>query len=493
MSNTPEAGDFIPWTTEDANKASAQQLSEYISNRINDYDDEKIGGSLLHEYFVHDFQNFNETIFRKIPNLKSLRDYLRSHDVFVEKRRGTKMAPALFKTCTSEYMPLPSGEQIEVLPQFKSQQTFTTSQSPSQTQPALQQHYQRSDEDKKTTALINLNKICKDNQKYRGSPDEFFDIKFATFAENCKTVGLPGTRHHEAFHIMLEGPALQHYRTIVSQNNMIIPSISILTTEIKHFFEGKERESMLRSQWNEISLFSVLAEQPETQKDVEKALTVLVQNLRHLQQGLSASYRSEEIFYGKLIDSCKGHPATNIACSTTPTGDTSIDFINRAKANISTWRTSQALAKNPQYQQFFESEDKQEDTFYTDRRFQGSFNKRLRGPQDSYQSRNLENQRKNFNRTRRTCYVCRKENCWSTRHTEEERQQARKRLKNAYHRQNHSYISDAEFDERFDAFVSEIEASIHDDDFVEQLAATTINDSDDIEHFLLAPGENHQL
>ncbi|RKF60203.1 putative glycosyl, partial [Erysiphe neolycopersici] len=81
-----------------------------------------------------------------------------------------------------------------------------------------------------------------------------------------------------------------------------------------------------------------------------KTLTLLVQRLRHLQKGLSASYRSEEIFYGKLVDSCKGYPATNIACSTTLRGDTLIDFKNRAKANISTWKASQGMTNNPQYQ-----------------------------------------------------------------------------------------------------------------------------------------------
>ncbi|RKF71330.1 hypothetical protein GcC1_102016 [Golovinomyces cichoracearum] len=49
MSTTQEAGDFVPWTIEEANKASAQQVSEYISIQIDDYDGEKIGGSLLHE------------------------------------------------------------------------------------------------------------------------------------------------------------------------------------------------------------------------------------------------------------------------------------------------------------------------------------------------------------------------------------------------------------------------------------------------------------
>lgn len=370
MSTTQEAADFVPWTIEEANKASAQQVGAYITERLQDYDDEKIGGSLLHEYFVYDFKSFNETIFRKVPDLKPLRDYLRSHDVYVEKRRGVHMTTALTKILSSPYMPLPSGEQIEVLAKFKSSQMLTNSQSQSQSQPTFQPAYQRSDEEKKSYALVNLSKIYKDNQRYGGSPDEFFDDKFATFTENCKTAGLPVTRYHEAFHIMLEGAALQHYRDIVRQNKETIPSVATLVTSIKELFEGKEHESMLRNQWDETTLFSILAEQPENGKDVDKALTTLVQRLRHLQQGLSPPYRSEEIFYGKLSDSCKGHPATNIACSTTPRGDTSVDFINRAKSNISTWKKSQLLAKQPQFQQFFE-DDSGECCFYTDRRFQG--------------------------------------------------------------------------------------------------------------------------
>ncbi|RKF60196.1 putative glycosyl, partial [Erysiphe neolycopersici] len=187
---------------------------------------------------------------------------------------------------------------------------------------------------------------------------------------------------------------------------------------------------------------------------------------------LSASYRSEEIFYGKLVDSCKCHPATNIACSTTPRGDTSIDFINRAKANISTWKASQGMKNNPQYQQYFEPENRIEDSFYTDRRFQGSSNRGRREPQSNHQLRNSENQRRNYN---------------------QERQQARKRLKDIYHRQYPTYISEAEFNAKFDLLLNEIEASNQEYDFVEQLAAITINEPLDSEHFLLDPEEKFQL
>ncbi|RKF83236.1 putative glycosyl [Golovinomyces cichoracearum] len=350
---------------------------------------------------------------------------------------------------------------------------LTNSQSQSQSQPVFQQAYQRSDEEKKSYALVNLSKIFKDNQRYGGSPDEFFDDKFATFTENCKTAGLPVTRYHEAFHIMLEGAALQHYREIVRQNKETIPSVATLVTSIKEFFEGKEHESMLRNQWDETTLFSILAEQPENGKDVDKALTTLVQRLRHLQQGLSPPYRTEEIFYGKLSDSCKGHPATNIACSTTPRGDTSVDFINRAKSNISTWKKSQLLAKQPQFQQFFE-DDSEEYCFYTDRRFQGRSGKQQK--RHNYNNQNNHQQSNKGYATRsRFCY------------------KARNRLKDAYHRQNSTYISDTEFDKRFDAFVSEMETSNLDDEFIEQFKAFTIEDNHNTEHVLLTAEDMHQL
>lgn len=206
---------------------------------------------------------------------------------------------------------------------------------------------------------------------------------------------------------MLEVAALQHYRIVVNQNKSITPPISTLVIEAKQLFEVKEHESMFRSQLNEISLFSDLAEQLETPIYVGKALPALVQRLRHLQQGLSASYRSEEFFYGKLVDSYKGHPAINIASSTSPIGETLIDFINRAKANRSTWKVSKILANHPQYQQYFGAEYEQ-DSFYTDRRYQGGFNKGRRGPQNNYQTRNPEAQKGNFNHTRRECMYAKK-------------------------------------------------------------------------------------
>ncbi|POS83847.1 hypothetical protein EPUL_003811 [Erysiphe pulchra] len=207
MNDIQEAGEFFQWTIEEANKVSAQEVFEYVFARTHDYD---------------------------VPDLISLRDYLGSRDVFVEKRRWIKMASALVQTCQSNYLQLPNREQIEVLPNFRSQLLTPTSQS----QSASPKPYQRPIEEK------------------------FFDNKFATFTENCNTVGLPTSPQHKAFHIMLQGAALQHYRSIVSQNEMVISEISTFATKIKQFFEGRERESMLRSQWNETSLFSIITENP---------------------------------------------------------------------------------------------------------------------------------------------------------------------------------------------------------------------------------------
>ncbi|POS86586.1 hypothetical protein EPUL_003465 [Erysiphe pulchra] len=117
---------------------------------------------------------------------------------------------------------------------------------------------------------------------------------------------------------MIKSTGLQNYGTIFNQNNKIISPISTLTTEIKQFLE------------------------PETQKDVDKALTVPLQRLCHLQQGPSASYRYEKFSYDNSLIAIENiqNLATNIVCSTKPVGDTSINLIDRAKANISKWRAS---------------------------------------------------------------------------------------------------------------------------------------------------------
>lgn len=114
-------------------------------------------------------------------NLKLLHDYLRSHDVIVQKCGDITIALALFKTCTSQHTPLPIEEQVEVLPLFKIQQLSWKIQTQPSSQFALQQPFQRLDEDKMTT-LISLS----------------------------KTMGLPTIKLNEAFHIMLEDAALPH-------------------------------------------------------------------------------------------------------------------------------------------------------------------------------------------------------------------------------------------------------------------------------------------
>ncbi|KAI1008079.1 hypothetical protein K3495_g157 [Podosphaera aphanis] len=172
--------------------------------------------------------------------------YLSCHGVIVDERYGIKMALALAKTCNSSYMPLPSEEQMEVLSIYRRNlQSIPNSQTNVQTepiaqavlfQPDLQPTHQRSEEDKKAYALINLCKIYNHEQKYEGSPDEFFDDKYATFVENCNTVGLSKTRHNEAFRMMLKGAALQHCRTIIQQNKSIIPPLDKLVIAMKDFF-----------------------------------------------------------------------------------------------------------------------------------------------------------------------------------------------------------------------------------------------------------------
>lgn len=143
------------------------------------------------------------------------------------------------------------------------------------------------------------------------------------------------TQFHEAFHIMLEGTALQHYRNTVRQNREIIPPADTLVTLIEELFGGKRHKKCIEIRGTKKTLFSILAEQSESGKDVDWALTTLLQRLGHLQQHLSYPHCTGEILNGKFWDNFKGLPAANLAYSITLREDTSIDSINRPKSNIS--------------------------------------------------------------------------------------------------------------------------------------------------------------
>jgi hypothetical protein len=108
----------------------------------------------------------------------------------------------------------------------------------------------------------------------------------------------------------------------------------------------------------------------------------------------------------KLVLACRSLPECQIACSAP--ADTLNSMINTLKSSITVY-------------EFSYSQGNTSHTYMTDRRFRSNNDNRFR--RKGNQSR--------FNRQRR-CFVYDKNDCWSTNHTESERQQAQERFKEKY-------------------------------------------------------------
>ncbi|KAI0992301.1 hypothetical protein K3495_g15885, partial [Podosphaera aphanis] len=104
-----------------------------------------------------------------------------------------------------------------------------------------------------------------------------------------------------------------------------------------------------------------------------------------------------------------------------------------------------------------------------DRRYHGNSNNK---PRQANNFNKFDRNQRN-DRQHKVCFVCRKEGCWSTRHSDNERQQARKRLRDAYSRsekssyrnENRRFLSETDFDEdNVNSFIQEYEGLDPDDD-----------------------------
>ncbi|TQS34122.1 hypothetical protein Golomagni_05508, partial [Golovinomyces magnicellulatus] len=186
--------------------------------------------------------------------------------------------------------------------------------------------------------------------------------------------------------------------------------------------------------------------------------------LRTIQSGLNQSFRNSFYLYAKLLTACRGHPATRAACSIYSSNNNVTDLSNRLQASIATWKAELSLNQQAQAQYPLEIEA-ENDQYYIDRRFKGQINRHIH--------QNHKGNTQNFEKIK-MCFICRNHNCWSTRHTEKEREEARKRFQLNYQRRNNNtgnraYLSTNKFEEKLEEFIVESEGQDPDKTDIELL------------------------
>ena len=265
-------------------------------------------------------------------------------------------------------------------------------------------------------------KLYTDEAKYSGENDNF-DFKLTIFTDLCQKADIPKQEFSQAYSTMLRGLALDHYYTNLKSNPLSV-SFDKLCESTRNYFEGSEYKRDILTQWNALKLRTVIDK--NTEKSTIECLQILIKDLRHLQHGLDGALRTDEFLHNKLITACQELEPCKYACY--KPANTLAGLINDLRSSISTYEASnppdntQAFITDPQNPQI------DSDAYFTDRRYRQRYSHRpipIRNSRSNSRT-NAYPHRQNSRR----CYICRKEGCWSTRHTQEERDKYKKRLDN---------------------------------------------------------------
>ena len=453
-------------------------LTQFVRWRIQTYEQHKWRN--LSDIFAEDFQQFVKEDFETLDKdtLYSLRDCLRANGVYIRRGRGVTASQALTNVVQQdipwpeddEERP-PSKPQVQTYPQ---QQLYQQAQAQAaQVYPQQQARQQAQQQQPYTTPITQLlptpvygpNQLpptppvygpnhriphllpwphqiiqdfgikqnhghskelttlsqmyTSDAEKYGGSPTESLSYKFTIFMNLCKRAEIPKEILHTAFPTMLKSMALEYYYFSCQAIDLTIQQ---LFDRFEAHFEGEEhRRNMLR-EWNSINLRGLLRASPDKHKGT--VFNEMIQQLRQVQRGLDYEFQSDTALRNKIISSCSNIPV----CSAAVLQHTSTiaGLINNIYA---------AIENNEEAMKAERSEPLGlSTTYFTDRKY--------------HINRPSSDNNRPSNNNRKQCFICGKQNCWSTKHTEKERQDARnkfaKRFSNIINKRYDSYVQEQE-------------------------------------------------
>lgn len=509
-----------------------KEITDFTMYKIAEYTVYNYKDVVLWEAFTDDFRTFTADTFKTCNQgvVRNLREFLRQRGVWVQKKRGYAMYDALFATiqedepepwttfeveqciqkgeefnsnrikllrtqptsrATSQrptpgptsprlvaqstplpldipLPPLPPSPiirpaipvQQHIPPSITSPEAFYRSptipvqtdqhqESPSYSIPA-RQTIQR-DFNNELMSLTSLTKLYTDDNRYTGQ-DDSFDLKLTMFHDLCSRAGVSDETKAKAYPTMLRGQALDHYYINCRNAGGNTASFYDLCNSTRNYFEGPEYKRNCLMKWNEATLRSTIAS--NTGKPTLECLQLLIKELRHLQHSLDQPFQSDTFLHNKLVLACRELPACQYACY--KPSETLPGLMNDLQSSIITYEKTHSTS----------------DAFFTDRRFHRN------QPRPSH---SRDQPRPSNSRAAKRCFVCKKEGCWSTRHTQEERDESKRRFQQQLDRSRPQ--AGQRFRKHTQQYITEYEGTEEEDGWGEmsELVNALILDAEDTE------------
>lgn len=296
-----------------------------------------------------------------------------------------------------------------------------------------------------TMKLTQLDKIYRDDDKFGGTGDNF-DYKLEIFREKCMRVGLPAEGRVYAISIMLKGQALIYYY----QHRIELISWEIFTATMRTLYEGPEWQRQNMTKWQTITLNEIISANPTM--TTSECLQKLTSQLDQLQQGIDIQLQGPFHLRENIIRACRGHPALQMGL-TLPAIDAPA-LIANLHLSIANYESVHRPPTHGSYvQSYNEKGEEGDEAYFIDRQYRGRarFRGNFRGR--STPSNRIAPRSTFRNQTQQRCFVCDRVGCWSIKHPQHLRDEARKRLGDRFFRfKNHQ-----DYNRAVDQFIIEYE------------------------------------
>ena len=459
MSNTgiqrPDQGNGITLT----NETTAKNITNYINFKINEYTKRNFKDKSLWESYQEDFNNFKVQTFKDAHRsaIKELKQLLRRNGVWVFNKKSKSVPQVLYNVAHKDDPTEQSDKEIKLFinnegpfnsyiinrrlesrpstplmssatPASAASNNLTTAEPPSPTNASNTQPTEAKATTNYGRDLATLAKMYTEESKY-SKEDDNFNRKLTIFNDLYNRVNIPQEAKIKGFPTMLHGITLNFYY----RNKATYVTFDGICNAIRNHFEGPEYKRRVLTKWNAITLKTVMIKSEG--KSTEDCLQLLLNNLRHLQHGLDANLRNDDFLHNKLIVACQDVAACQAAYSNPPA--TLTGLMNSLRSSIITYEKIKGIGQPANV--FLQPTEQSANVFFTDRRYHRSTSRP-----------NSSNNR--YGNNARTCFVCKKGDYQSTRHTKEERDEAREGFK----RRVHQYLADNNIDDNFNKDITAI-------------------------------------
>ena len=431
-------------------------------------------------------QEWTDVVFEAMDKRlrKTIKELFRHRGIFIPIKSRDSLSVQLEYLLTIEDCPEWPENELNLMMMyegFKCRQTKTRTPTPGTPStpthfsysPLLHSAHEPSPAQQNIKALTNLAKLYRESDKFTGEKYDVLNHKLVIFRELCAKVGiLPDQydRQRLAVSTMLSGKASQYYYNSIAPLGNSVTFDGVIQ-RLGDYFHTSENYQMFLNEWRTIMLKDVIAEHPE--KTTAQCLDMVIEKLHMLYQAMSQhNGLNDQGLTNQLISACQGVEACSpVLIRPASTFEAVASELRNAVGNWarchprSQFNYRDGSGRHPQS----DTEQRDEDTFYTNRRYNRADGPR-RGERD-YSDRTRDT--RGYSRISRDatstprfryatryraprrqhdkkCYVCGKTGCWSTRHPREEREDSRRRFRTFV--QTHDGV-----DDDYDAFLADFE------------------------------------